>query len=123
MKSFMIIALNTASSNEDKDILAAAGFPEADLMIGQYKGQTELSYKVELRNGYDFKKLIQVAREHNQESVMTIHDGYAEIIELNDTLNTMLHGKLVNNGNLEPQNVEGWTFDASTGDYYYIRSN
>lgn len=113
-----ILALNTGSEAEEKAILKAHGFSANKPLEGHYKGEQEQAWLVCLSGQEDRRKLVELAREYKQESVLFsgidrtsvlyfVGDGHEEIVGVL----TEVHESIA-------KEKDAYTFDPQSGKYF-----
>lgn len=120
----VILALNQNSKDEDLRILGQNGFfPVAELR-GAYNGIVENSYLVPIWNTIEYTRLLTLAGEYGQESIVHLIRSalnkpiQAYVIKVDDK-SIMLRGIWQHVGINQP-NKNAWTLDIDTNEYYII---
>ena len=106
----IILALNTKN---DEYVFKYAGIEPIKEFIGSYEGVEERSYLVEWS-----EDAINLAKAYDQESIIVLKGGTAELVILNDN-STVFEGKFKNVGNFMPDTA-GWIYDIESGNYYIL---
>ena len=125
MESKMIVYFSTHRSykawdDTAKDTeLVASRLLNSRIVMGCYKGEKELSIRVEsLSYGY----ILELAHEYCQESILVVDDeNRAYLIYLADMKKVMI-GKFVEVDTSEYiEGLENWTYDQVENKYYTVR--
>jgi hypothetical protein len=122
-REFVILALNSKSTDEDILALSKNGFEPVKILMGSYRGMIESSYMIPLEKG-NFKNILALARDFKQESVLVLgalKEGKrpAKVVLTSRPGSFLVSGTFDNVGTIKP-NTDAWTKDIITGEYYII---
>lgn len=119
----MLVYFSTHRPNKTWDETAkeieevADRFLNSRIVIGCYKGEKELSIRVESRH---YSTILDVAHRYDQESILLVDDeNRAYLIYLADPQNKVMIGEFV-----EVESIEGldsWTYDQVENKYYTVK--
>ena len=97
--------------------VAASRLLNSRIVMGCYKGEKELSIRVESKS---YLYCLTMAHEYDQESILLVDDkNKAYLIYLADPTNQVMIGEFV-----EVESIEGlnsWTYDQVENKYYTVR--
>ena len=106
----------TAKLTED----VAERFMNSRIVMGCYKGDRELSIRVEARS---YNHILNMAHEYDQESILLVDDDKnAYLIYLAKPTEKVMIGKMVEIDEDELYHgLENWTYDQVENKYYTVR--
>ncbi len=112
----VILALNTGELSDERATLRALGF-EFKPVTGVYKTVTEDSYVVLLKQTDDLKKLMDLAAQHEQESILFLDERRnAKLVYLKDNSTEPL-GRFTKVSEVEAKQHDNYTKDDNS---YYV---
>lgn len=114
----IILALNNYSSEDDIKALSNAGIELAVPLMGSYKGNEERSYMLSMS---DHGKALVVAREHNQESILTRYSDGSVYLYYLDTFEQEYLGQFEAVSESEAKSQDSWTYRPDLDQYYIVR--
>ncbi len=123
----VIIALNQPSIKDDREIIEKNGFHILRELEGMYKGAKENSYLIPCYNLMQYLTLLDIAKAHNQESVLYLsrisvrYNMRASIIMVNEPQKQPVTGTFRAIGMHTP-NKDSWTLDKELHEYYIIEN-
>lgn len=114
----VILALNNETKEKDTQALVNAGLELIVPLMGSYKGIEERSYMVPMS---EHGTALRVAREHNQESILTRYSDGSVYLYYLDTSEQVYLGTFHAVSEAEAKAQDAWTYRPDLNQFYIVR--
>lgn len=120
LPAFAVFSLNCELPEEEEFYLNEYGIKAKEL-TGSYKGKVQTSYLVVIDNNKTFKTIVELAKKHNQESVLYINqEREASLIPIDCEKPQEYIGRWKKHyGPID--NLDAWTYDPAEENYYVCK--
>jgi hypothetical protein len=121
-KEAIILEINGPTIEYDIERLSLWGLKPTVQLLGSYKGKKNPSYLIEIESKQELRRVLDCAKEANQESVLFLdQDRNATLMFIDMFVGDIELGRLVAVSEEEAKKEENWTFNPVTGVYYITK--